>query len=84
MKQHSLYKTIKRSQDQVKMEVILFIVKVHSMYYLVCSVYYDNKQVCLRCTYGTTQFKLHIYTHVTLEFQDKFLLPLVTFTRANY
>ena len=35
-------------------------------------------------TYGTAQFKLDIYTRVTLEFLDKFLAPLMSYTRENH
>ena len=34
--------------------------------------------------YGTAQFELNIYTRVTQEFLDKFLIPLTSFTRANH
>ena len=30
--------------------------------------------------YGTAQFKLDIYMHITQEFLDKFLVPLASFT----
>ena len=34
-------------------------------------------------SYSTAQFKLDIYTRVTLELFNKFVEPLVTYTRAH-
>ena len=33
--------------------------------------------------YGTPQFKLEIYTHVTLELFNKFVEPLTSFMQAH-
>ena len=32
--------------------------------------------------YGTPQFNLDIYTHVTLKFLDKFIVPLTSCTQG--
>ena len=34
----------------------------------------------LNYIYGTAQFKFDIYTRVTCEFLDKFLMPLASYT----